>query len=432
MAKWREVAISELALGGKEGVAGGPFGSSLGRKHYTVQGVPVIRGAQLSGDGRFSLDDLVFVSAEKADRHTGNLAYPGDVIVTQRGTLGQVGLIPQGKVFDRFLLSQSQMKITVDPSVGDAEFVYFALRAPEANQRLIDHATTSGVPHINLDTLRKLRLSLPDLDTQRRIATLLSAIDKLIAINDRRIETLEDLARSLYREWFVHFRFPGHKDVGFVDSELGPIPGGWEARHLSDVVTTQYGLTTSASKETVGPKLLRGMDINKRSFVNWEEVPFCSTEEDDVEKFGLDVGDVLVVRMADPGKVGIVERPVEAVFASYLVRFRSANPSVPPYLLFHFLDSPRYQTWIRGSSTGSTRKSASAAVLTEPVMAIPPSDIATRFESKVGPLRSALTSLVEQSAVLRRTRDLLLPRLVTGKVDISDIDLGVLTPSEAA
>jgi type I restriction enzyme S subunit len=265
------------------------------------------------------------------------------------------------------------------------------------------------------------------LPTQRRIAAVLSSFDELIEINERRIELLEDLARSLYREWFVHFRFPGHKDVEFVDSELGPIPEGWEARHLSDVVTTQYGLTTSASKKTVGPKLLRGMDINKRSFVNWEEVPFCSAEEDDVEKFGVDVGDVVVVRMADPGKVGIVERPVEAVFASYLVRFRSVNPSVPPYLLFHFLDSPRYQAWIGGSSTGSTRKSASAAVLTEPVMAIPPSDIATRFESTVGLLRSALTSLVEQSAALRRTRDLLLPRLVSGKLDISDIDLGVLT-----
>lgn len=265
---------------------------------------------------------------------------------------------------------------------------------------------------------------------QRRIAALLSAFDELIEINERRIELLEDLARSLYREWFVHFRFPGHENVEFVDSELGPIPEGWEARQLRELVTTQYGLTASASQEVIGPQLLRGMDINKRSFVNWEDVPYCLADEDDVAKFGLEVGDVCVVRMADPGKVGIVERPVSAVFASYLVRLRTINPRVPPYLLFHYLDSSKYQNWISGSSTGSTRRSASAAVLTEPAMAVPPIDIAARFEPTAGSLRCRLTKLVEVSTVLKRTRDLLLPRLVTGQLDISDVDLGVLTPAE--
>jgi type I restriction enzyme S subunit len=341
-------------------------------------------------------------------------------VVGRKGSLGTVFFL------DRPFWPHDTTLWIKDFKGNNPYFCYLLLKS----LHLADLDAGSSNPTLNRNHAHKLKVSRPSVRTQRRIGATVAAFDELIEINERRIELLEDLARSLYREWFVHFRFPGHEDVEFVDSELGPIPERWEARHLSDVVTTQYGLTTSASKETVGPKLLRGMDINKRSFVNWEEVPFCSAEEDDVEKFGVDVGDVLVVRMADPGKVGIVERPVEAVFASYLVRFRSVNPSVSPYLLFHFLDSPRYQTWIRGSSTGSTRKSASAAVLTEPVMVIPPSDIATRFESKVGPLRSALTSLVEQSAAFRRTRDLLLPRLVTGKLDISDIDLGVLTPAE--
>lgn len=209
MGAWRKVRIAELARGGSSGVAGGPFGSSLGRKHYVPAGVPVIRGAQLAGSGRFSLDGLVFVSGEKADRHTGNLAHSGDLIVTQRGTLGQIGLIPSGQPYERFLLSQSQMKVSVDPTVADSEFLYFALSAPAAKQRLIDHAMTAGVPHVNLATLRDFQVFVPDVRTQRRIAAVLSAFDELIEINERRIELLEDLARSLYREWFVHFRFPG-------------------------------------------------------------------------------------------------------------------------------------------------------------------------------------------------------------------------------
>ena len=199
-AQWRVVRISELAEGGPSGVGGGPFGSALGRKDYVESGVPVIRGAQLGGTSRFSLDGLVFVSAEKADKHRRNLAFPGDLVVTQRGTLGQVGVVPRDGPFERYLLSQSQMRVTVDASVADTNFVYFALRAAETVDRLRNHALVAGVPHINLSILRNFTLRLPHLATQRKIGELLAAFDELIEINERRIELLEGLGRSLYRE----------------------------------------------------------------------------------------------------------------------------------------------------------------------------------------------------------------------------------------
>jgi len=286
--------------------------------------------------------------------------------------------------------------------------------------------------YINLRDQRRMSLLLPPLATQQRVATVLSAFDELIEINQRRIELLEDLARSLYREWFVRFRFPGHEDATFVDSALGAIPDGWQVRRLRDFVSTQYGFTASADDEPVGPRFLRGMDINKRSFVDWSVVPYCKMDEELEAKFKLEVGDVCVIRMANPGKVGIVERAVDAVFASYLVRLRSSEPRVPQYLLFHHLDAPEYQSWISGSSTGSTRKSASAGVLTEPQVVVPSQEFAALFDSRIGALRGELTTRVEQSAALAATRDLLLPRLVTGRLEISDIDLGALLPAEAA
>ncbi len=173
------------------------------------------------------------------------------------------------------------------------------------------------------------------------------------------------------------------------------------------------------------------MDINKRSFVDWSAVPYCKMDGEQEARFRLEVGDVCVIRMANPGKVGIVERPVDAVFASYLVRLRSSEPRVPPYLLFHHLDAPEYQSWISGSSTGSTRKSASAGVLTEPPVVVPSQEIAALFDARIGALRGEMATRVEQSAALAATRDLLLPRLVTGRLDISDVDLGELLPPEA-
>ena len=382
-------------------------------------------------NGRISRGSVSRVSEETANRLSAHRMAAGDLVLARRGDVGRLASVDSEEA--GWVCGTGSIRIHVpDHEVVDPRFLRYAMSSPGVTEWLAGQAVGATMPNLNAEIVSAVPIAVPGSSTQRRVAAVLSAFDELIEINERRIELLEDLARSLYREWFVHFRFPGHEEVEFVDSELGPIPEGWEARHLHDVVTTQYGLTASASQEADGPQLLRGMDINKRSFVDWEEVPYCSADEDDVAKFGLEIGDVCVVRMADPGKVGIVERPVSAVFASYLVRFRAINPSVPPYLLFHFLDSLRYQSWITGSSTGSTRRSASAAVLTEPVMAIPPIDIAARFESKAFPLRSRLTNLVEVSAVLRRTRDLLLPRLVTGQLDISDIDLGVLTPAEAA
>ena len=123
MSEWQKVTLEGIASPSRHAMVGGPFGSALGRKDYGEEGVPVVRGAQLSGPGLFSHDDLVYVSEEKADRHSGNLAFPGDVLVTQRGTVGQVGLIPMDAPFKRYLLSQSQMKLTVDPARAEARFV---------------------------------------------------------------------------------------------------------------------------------------------------------------------------------------------------------------------------------------------------------------------------------------------------------------------
>jgi type I restriction enzyme S subunit len=418
-----ETTIGDIATS----VLGGPFGSSLGRKDYVEEGVPVIRGAQLSGEGRFSLDDLVFVTEGKADRHSGNLAFPGDLVVTQRGTLGQVGIIPYDSPFKRYLLSQSQMKITVDPARADASFIYYLLLSPAGQHRLTSGVLSAGVPHINLTMLRELRISIPDLRTQQSVAHLLTVIDDLIDNNRRRVALLEEMAREIYKEWFVRFRYPGHESVPLVDSPLGPIPQGWGAVRLSDLVSTQYGYTESATTEPIGPKYLRGMDINKRSYIDWSKVPFCPIAENEFEQFAVRRGDVFVIRMADPGKVGFCEEDVDAVFASYLVRMRPTTTNLTPLFLFFALSDTEYQNWVTGASTGATRKSVSARVMTEYSMVLPPPRVQAAFEDAVGPMRTELGTLVRNNATLTGIRDLLLPKLVTGQIDVTSLRLDVVT-----
>src|SRR5437764_702959 len=129
-------------------------------------------------------------------------------------------------------------------------------------------------------------------------------------------------------------------------------------KKLSNLVETQYGYTESASEVEVGPQYLRGMDINKTSYIQWNSVPYCPISAENYNKYKLHIGDILVIRMADPGKVGIVEKEVNAVFASYLIRLHIKSPSLLPYYLFYFLTSDLYQQYVTGASTGTTRKSA--------------------------------------------------------------------------
>lgn len=389
MAEWRDLTLGEV---------------------LTLQ-----RGFDLPARDRLDGPVPIVSSSGVTGHHAVGKVDPPGVVIGRYGTLGQVHWVTE-----RYWPLNTALWVR-DFKGNDPRFVSYLLRTVSA-----DGSTASAVPGVNRNHLHRLPIRVPSVPTQRRIATTLAAFDDLIDVNQRRIDVLEDLARSVYREWFVRFRVPGHDERDALDTARGRAPSGWDTVPLNQLVTTQYGFTASASDDPIGPRFLRGMDINKRSYIDWSTVPYCAVPSDRLERFRLDVGDVCVIRMADPGKVGIVERRVDAVFASYLVRLRSTEPRLPSLLLFYYLNATEYQSWVSGSSTGATRKSASAAVLTEPLVALPPLPVAREFERRVSPIRGHLTTLVEANAALAKTRDLLLPRLVAGRLAISDVDLGPL------
>ncbi len=300
----------------------------------------------------------------------------------------------------------------------DSTYLRYFFLSPMGKAELLKCVIGSSQQAYTIAALKKAKIPIPPLPIQRRIAGILSAYDQLIDNSYRRIKVLEKMARSLYREWFVHFRYPGYESEPLTPSPLGEIPEGWEARKLSELVATQYGYTESTNISPVGPKYLRGMDMNKTSYIDWSQVPYCPISVEAKESFAVKKGDVFVIRMADPGKVGIAEQDVDAVFASYLIRVRPTDGGLRPYFLFHLLDSPAYQGYISGASTGTTRKSASAGVITDFQFALPPMKLIAQFEERASTFRTMLTTLLLQINTLRRTRDLLLPRLLSGQIDV--------------
>ena len=239
-----------------------------------------------------------------------------DIVIARTGaTVGYAKLIRnhEPSVFASYLV-----RIRVDPEKADPRYVGRIIESDVYKRFVLSRVGGAAQPNANARVLTSFRLPIPERHAQTRIATILSAYDDLIENNRRRIALLEEAARLLYREWFVQYRFPGREHIKIIDGR----PEGWERRYLGDVVTTQYGHTASASDEEAGPKFVRGTDINKQSFIDWSTVPYCPEQGLDVDKYALVPGDVLVIRMADPGKVALIEKPVRAVFASYLVRLR--------------------------------------------------------------------------------------------------------------
>ncbi|MDF1739353.1 MAG: restriction endonuclease subunit S [Verrucomicrobiales bacterium] len=198
------LTIADLAAKSKNSCCGGPFGSDLTGKDYVPEaGVPVIRGANLTkGGARFLEEEFVYVSKEKGQSLAKNSARRNDIIVTQRGTLGQVGLIPKTSKHETYIVSQSQMKLTVDPEVAMPEFVYYYLLSKNALRHLGIVTISTGVPHINLGIFKQFPIPVPPLAMQESIVKSLNQIDGTIDESQRNIFLSKGLTKSLINQIF--------------------------------------------------------------------------------------------------------------------------------------------------------------------------------------------------------------------------------------
>lgn len=187
----RQVPLAEIAV--IKGLIGGPFGSSLVSSDYEQAGVPVIRGTNL-GHGKYVDGEFAFVSEEKVARDLSrNIAIGGDVVFTQRGTLGQVALVPRNG-FQRYVISQSQMRLRVEPAIATPDFLFYACSSVLFQKQVADNAISTGVPHINLGILGRLTIPLPAIHEQRAITEVLGALDDKINANTNLAAAAEELA----------------------------------------------------------------------------------------------------------------------------------------------------------------------------------------------------------------------------------------------
>lgn len=298
------------------------------------------------------------------------------------------------------------------------------LIASETFSRYIQTIVTGAtVPHISQTQVAAFRFELPPIDQQDRICDILDAIDNVIENNRRRIGLLEQMAQAIYREWFVRFRYPGHEDATFVDSPLGPIPEGWAVKSFSEIASFINGFAFKPTHwgETGRPII----KIKQLKQGVTADTPRC--DEDEIkQKYWVEPGDLLFSWSADLGAYRWSDEP--GLLNQHLFTvIPSEKLSVA--FLFHTLDGALPQFWDRAQ--GTTMRHIKRSALSEVTTAVPPQDLVDLFTAAVEPAAQEVISLRQSSQRLASIRDLLLPKLVTGQIDVSRLDLEVRAGSVA-
>lgn len=416
--------LDELAVDEPYAIVGGPFGSKLTSGDYVDEGIPVIRGTNLNGGRYLTHDDLVFVSEQKMREDLfGNLARRGDIVFTQRGTLGQVAIIPRDAPFDTYVVSQSQMKMTVNPLKADVRFIYYWFSRRETIESIVSRNASSGVPHINLKVLRNFQICLPEVRTQERIADVLSAYDDLIDNNLRRIALFEQSAQMLFREWFVYLRFPGHEHVEVVEG----VPVGWHIRSLSDLCPPGNGIQTGPFGSQLhqsdyteqGVPVVMPKDIQDFRLKSGDIARVPEELADKLGRHRMVVGDTVYGRRGDIGRRAFIGRRQSGwLCGTGSLRIRPNPVEIVPRYLFEALGSPSTAGFIANQAKGSTMPNLSAGAMQRVPILCPPIHLQHSFAEAIEPIKEMVEVLTDQNNLLATARDLLLPRLMSGDIAV--------------
>jgi type I restriction enzyme S subunit len=419
---WRQVRLAE--------VCNFQNGFAFKNSDYVEDGngaLEIFRMGNISRGGGFNPDGKkAFVSKKQAKKLERFLLNEGDILMcmtdmkSSMALLGHTAWMP---VTGCYLVNQRVGRITVSkPDLLDRRFLYYHSNSPDYVDWLRAHANSGVQVNLSTDAILNSPVPLPPLPIQRRIAGILSAYDELIENSQRRIKILESMARALYREWFVHFRFPGHESVPRVPSPLGEIPHGWEVKAVANSFEISGGGTPSRKDERYWES--GTIQWFSPSDLTGAGTMFMDDSSDHITELGLAESSARLfparsVMLTSRATIGAIAINTQQACTNQGFITCLPNERVPLYFLFHWVTEnvPTFQRM----ASGATFKEISRGVFKTIDFLQPPARDVLQFESTVAPLAEQMLSLQRQIQNLRRTRDLLLPRLLSGQIDVEAI-----------
>jgi type I restriction enzyme S subunit len=369
-------------------------GYDLPQQRRTAAGVPIVSSSGVSGY-----------------HNEAKVRGPG-VVTGRYGTLGEVFYIER----DFWPLNTSLY--VKDFKGNHPRFISYFLRTLNLGR----HNVAGAVPGVNRNALHALPVRIPGGVVQEKIAAILSAYDDLIENNTRRIRTLEAMAQALYREWFVHFRFPGHGKVKMVQSALGQIPAGWKVARLSELAD----VNAASIKRGAAPVAILYVDISSVSPGRIDKIePLASADAPGRARRIVKHGDIIwsCVRPNRRSYSLILDPPKDLIVST---GFAVISPKDAPYsYLYHALTTDDFVAYLTNHATGAAYPAVTGTDFENALIVRPARVLLDRFHEMAQPCLALRETLNRKNAILRRTRDLLLPKLISGNVDVSDLDIDV-------
>ena len=298
--------------------------------------------------------------------------------------------------------------------LADDDYVYYLAKSQYIRDMAINSMTgASGRQRADAKFIGKIKWNFPSPNVQTKIASILSAYDDLIENNNKRIKILEQMAENLYKEWFVRFRFPSHEAAEFENG----IPKGWEILRMENFCYVTDGTHDTPKETNLGVPLVTGRCI-RNGFVDYDEAYLIS--EDDHNKIkirsGLKSGDILFSNIGTVGNTCLVDYEREFSVKNVII-FKPPIRAISAYL-YYWLISPSMQAIFSTQTNGASQQFVGLTFMRRIKILVPNKYIMTSFEKNVAPIIDAMMMLHKENQNLIKQRDLLLPRLMSGKLEV--------------
>lgn len=410
---WNCLSIGSIAASERNAIVGGPFGSDLVSKDYVEHGVPVIRGQNM--EGQWIAGPFVFVTPAKAKSLSANLARPGDIVFTQRGTLGQVSLIPE-QPFDIYLVSQSQMKVTLNRELVDPVFLFYVFRGPAHQQVIREGTIQTGVPHINLGILRAIPVQAPSIGEQRAIAEALSDVDGLLEALEALVAKKRAIKQAAMQQLLTgKTRLPGFS-------------GEWETVHLGDIADKRipfsfaggpFGSNLKASEyATSGVRILQLQNIGDGVF-NDDYAIFTSEEKaDELRACNIFPGEIIMSKMGDPvARACLVpSQDKRYLMASDGIRLSVDRKRYSTEFVLYYINFAEFRSKAIDASTGSTRMRIALNTLKRLPFRAPELHEQTAIATVLSDMDGEIAALEARRDKTRAIKQGMMQQLLTGRV----------------
>lgn len=423
MTEWPTTTLGQLCREGGGFIRTGPFGSQLHRSDYIDDpgGIPVVMPKDMVR-GHIDTSTIARIDEATANRLKQHLLTANDIVLSRRGDVGRTAWV----FADDLPAFCGTGSMRVHPGASSTfrpAYLRFFFHTRLASDYLEGHAVGATMPNLNAGIVERMPVPIPPLRIQDSLIAVLEAFDELIENNRRRVAVLEEIARAIYREWFVKFRYPGHEDDSFVHSALGPIPEGWNVSSLAARASITMGQSPKSefyNDEGVGRPFHQGVTDFGQHFPSTRK--WCS-----VDGRSAAVGDILVSVRAPVGRINIADTNITIGRGLSGIRAKDGRQAL---LLGHLREAFSEEDTM--GNDGAIFKSLGKAELAALPLTVPSDEIADAADGVFADNLDMIRALTQATQRLSSLRDVLLPQLVTGQIDVSSLDLDALVGDQVA